>query len=517
MFRKNSAPARGILAFASALFFPGFLCGVPDGRSEGQFFRITVVDEETGRGVPLVELRTVNGLVHYTDSNGIVAFSEPGLMSGDVFFYVRSHGYEFAEDGFGFRGRKLRVRPGGSETLKIRRRNIAERLYRVTGSGTYVDSIRAGVPVPSDQPLINAKVLGSDSVLSAVYRGKVYWIWGDTNRAEYPLGNFHASCAVSLLPEDGGLDPGEGVALKYFTDENGFAKGIAPMPGKGPTWLHGLTALEDDAGRERLAASYVKIEPPMTIYRRGLAVFKDEEETFEPVLTLDESAPVFPNGHPFRKTEGGVEYIYYTQGPYPFLRVPASFESWKDPAQYEAFTCLREGRGQDELALDRDGSGRLVYGWKRNTPIVDLKMQVDLVKRGLMEESEGWIGMRSREDGRAITAHDGSVYWNDYRRRWIMIFVEAGGESSYLGEVWLAEAEQPEGPWMDAVKIATHENYSFYNPKHHPFFDQDGGRVIYFEGTYTTTFAKDATPTPRYDYNQVMYRLDLADERLKRP
>jgi hypothetical protein len=35
----------------------------------------------------------------YTDSNGIVAFFEPGLMDQKVFFHVRSHGYEFAKDG----------------------------------------------------------------------------------------------------------------------------------------------------------------------------------------------------------------------------------------------------------------------------------------------------------------------------------------------------------------------------------------------------------------------------------
>ena len=35
--------------------------------------------------------------------------------------------------------------------------------------------------------------------------------------------------------------------------------------------------------------------------------------------------------------------------------------------------------------------------------------------------------------------------------------------------------------------------------------------MIFFEGTYTTTFSGNDDPTPRYDYNQVMYRLDLAD------
>ncbi len=42
-----------------------------------------------------------------------------------------------------------------------------------------------------------------------------------------------------------------------------------------------------------------------------------------------------------------------------------------------------------------------------------------------------------------------------------------------------------------------------------------GGRLIYFEGTYTQTFSGNPVATPRYDYNQIMYRLDLADPRLE--
>jgi hypothetical protein len=83
-----------------------------------------------------------------------------------------------------------------------------------------------------------------------------------------------------------------------------------------------------------------------------------------------------------------------------------------------------------------------------------------------------------------------------------------------LGEIYYLESERPEGPWHKAVKIVTHDKYSFYNPTQHVFFDQDGGRTIYFEGTYTHTFSGNPQQTPRYDYNQIMYRLDLADERL---
>ena len=34
--------------------------------------------------------------------------------------------------------------------------------------------------------------------------------------------------------------------------------------------------------------------------------------------------------------------------------------------------------------------------------------------------------------------------------------------------------------------------------------------MIHFEGTYTTTFASGKQPTPRWDYNQVLYQLDLS-------
>ena len=46
-----------------------------------EYFKITVVDAATERGVPLVELRTTNDIRYVTDSNGIVAFDEAGLMN----------------------------------------------------------------------------------------------------------------------------------------------------------------------------------------------------------------------------------------------------------------------------------------------------------------------------------------------------------------------------------------------------------------------------------------------------
>ena len=123
------------------------------------------------------------------------------------------------------------------------------------------------------------------------------------------------------------------------------------------------------------------------------------------------------------------------------------------------------------------------------------------------------FGCRTLPPAAPIHLHRASVYWNDYRHDWIMIGNQENGTSP-LGEVWFSEAPTPEGPWANAIKVATHhsgsDNYTFYNPTQDPFFDEDGGRIIYFEGTYSNTFSGNSQPTPLYDYNQMMYRLDLS-------
>ena len=499
------------LAFAAPLLVC-LLATEPSLPAES-FFRIQVVDEQTGRGVPLVELKTTGGVKYYTDSAGLVAFYEPGLMDQKVFFHVRSHGYEFPADGFGIRGQALDVKSGGEATLKIKRRNIAERLYRVTGGGIYADSVLLGRPAPLKQPVLNAQVFGSDSVVNAEFRGRIYWFWGDTNRPRYPLGNFQVPGATSRLPTDGGLDPHIGVDLHYFTNDEGFAKETARMPGSGPTWINGLVVVPDAAGRQRMFATYVKVRKFLEIYERGLVEFDPDKQAFEKVAQFELSAPLFPTGHPFRHVVDGVEYIYFAD-PYPLTRVRATAEAVQNLAEYEAFTCLAPGSRAAEPKIDRDENGPPRYGWKRDTAEVGYDTQAKLVRDGLLKENERWLNLRDAETGKPVIAHRGSVCWNEFRRRWIMIATETGGTSP-LGEVWYSEADAPEGPWRQACKIVTHDKYSFYNPKQHPMFDQAGGRFIFFEGTYTHTFSGNPDQTPRYDYNQIMYKLDLADPRLK--
>ena len=134
------------------------------------YFKIVVVDQDTGRGVPLVELRTTYEVSYYTDSNGIVAFYEPGLMKQSVWFSIQSHGYEYPQDFLGNRGTTLQITPGGTAILKIKRLNIAERLYRLTGEGIYRDSVLVGERVPIRQPTLNAQVAGQDGAYPCATR-----------------------------------------------------------------------------------------------------------------------------------------------------------------------------------------------------------------------------------------------------------------------------------------------------------------------------------------------------------
>ena len=491
---------------------------LPGPAARGSFpepFVITVADEETGRGVPLVELETVHKLRFVTDSRGVAAFAEPGLMDQTVHFLIRSHGYEFPADGFGIRGKALRVTPGGSARLTIRRKNVAERLYRVTGAGIYRDSLLVGQAAPIANPVLNGQVLGSDSVINVFYRGRLRWFWGDTSRPGYPLGNFHVPGATSLLPADGGLDPDSGVDLAYFLDPSGFAKPTAKMPGNGPTWISGAAVLPDASGRERIYTGYVKIRNMLEAYDRGIAAWDDDGEQFEKVKSLPLDAAIVPDGHPFRHSVGGSEYLYFSQG-YPLTRVRADAEHYLDTGTYEAFTPLVPGGRLDDPRLDREADGTLRYGWKADTPAVGVKEQADWIEEGLIRPDEGLLQLRDVETGKPVAAHNGAVAWNENRRRWVLIVTQFFG-TSVLGEVWYAEADTPVGPWAFARKVLTHDRYSFYNPKQHPYFAEEGGRVLFFEGTYTASFSGNDDPTPLYDYNQIMYKLDLADPRLNLP
>jgi len=508
---------------ATAVVLVGLICaGLAVGQSS-EYFAIRIVDDQTGRGVPLVELKTTNETTYYTDSNGIVAFYEPGLMDQTVYFSIRSDGYEFPEDFLGSRGVALHVTRGGSAVLKIHRTMIAERLYRITGEGIYRDSVLVGAHVPIRNPVLNGQVMGQDGGLAIPWRGKIYWFWGDTARPSYPLGNFGTSGATSELPAKGGLDPNVGVDLNYFVDKAGFTRPMLPsenFPGPGPRWIGGLKIIADGAGNERLVTDYMRIKDLGEAYERGVAIFNDKTDTFERLVQFDPHDSLIPacsGTQVTRVHDSATDYYYQGYAP-PLCRVRADLDDVKDISGYEGFSPLVAGTrfAKAESRLDRDASGRLRYAWKPNTPPLSASEEKELIASGKMMASEGFFQLRSVDTDKAVQPGPGSVAWNAFRRRWVMIVKEDEGIANH-GILWFAEADTPLGPWVYAKRILRHDYYNFYNPLQHAFFDQDNGRVIFFEGTYSDFFDAGGPLTPRYNYNEIMYRLDLSDPRLALP
>jgi hypothetical protein len=474
--------------------------------SRAECYRIRAIDTQTRRGIPLVELESPKR-AYATDSNGWIAFCDPELLSRDVTFQVRAHGYELVAGA----SATFSAQPGHSGEIELRRVNIAERLYRVTGAGIYRDSVLLGEAVPLEQPVMSGLVVGQDSVLAAVYRGRIVWIWGDTLRPSYPLGNFHSSGAWSELPGRGGLDPSVGVNLHYYVDDSGFSKQMAPpsaVPGAGVTWLQALTVVEDASAAERLFAVYGKFGQDLRASEYGLVRFNDTNQEFEKVLGYPRLDSVRPEGHPVRWRHGAIDYSYYQN----LVRVPARAEALLDPVEYETFSGYVAG---SSTAVELDARGDVVYGWKKQTPVLTRDA---LIAAGIAPDQSLFGHISDPRTFASVRVHDNSSKsYSRYRGRFLQLVLELFGQSSLLGEIWYSEADTPMGPWAYATKIVSHDDYSFYNPRHHPFFDRNDGKTIFFEATYTRAFSGAATATPRYDYNQIMYRLRLDDSRLVLP
>lgn len=438
--------------------------------SPADWFGIRTVDAETGRPVPLVELETVNRRLFVSDNGGWIALQEPGLLRQRVWFTVRAHGYEVPADGFGSRGRAIDMQPGGRAEIRLTRRQPAERVARLTGEGCWRDSLLLGELVPATATALNAQVFGQDSVQTARLGDQRFWFWGDTQRASYPLGHFHTAGATTAPA----FDPEQGVTYDYFTGPDGFSRGVARLPDPGMVWLDGVLTAPAAGGSEVLLAHYSRMKSLAERIEHGLMEWRPASNTFVKTLAWPAGETWrHPAGQALRVTRADGDWFYFAQ-PFCTVRVPAAAEAVRDPARYEAWTGEPGG-------WTRDGPPRRAEEY-------DLR----------------------EANGRRVRLHAGSVASNAFARQWVLLAVEQGGETSFLGEVWLATAPAPEGPWRLRVKVATHDRYSFYNPVHHPFLDRDGGRIIYFEGTFAETFSGAPRAMPGADYNQVLYRLDLA-------
>ncbi len=429
--------------------------------------RIEIVEKGSAWPVPLIELRTLHHVRFVSDNAGVIAFDLPELLGVETWFEVRGDGYEVPKDGFGYRGVRLKPDLGKTLRVEVTRTSIARRLGRITGGGLFGESQK----LSRELDWRESGVLGSDTVQNATHRGRLFWVWGDTILPRYPLGIFDASGATTPAQPLQSFEPPLRLKLNYFSDTQGKPRAVAKMPGEGPTWITGCVSLPDKNGTPHLVASYTKIKPPLEVYETGLSVWNETTENFElhrVVWKKSEQSrqpPPMPGWHSVRwKHFASQEWVLFGN-PLPTLRCQPTFEAWEDPSKWEAL------QPQESLA--------------------------------------------TATSTRRVKPHSGAIAWNAFRKRWVTVFMENFGKPSAFGEVWYAEADSPTGPWGPAVKILSHENYTFYNPTLHAEFTPEGSPILLFEGTYTRDFADRPPPTPRFEYNQMLYRLDLNDPALK--
>lgn len=207
----------------------------------------------------------------------------------------------------------------------------------------------------------------------------------------------------------------------------------------------------------------------MDAYQYGMCLWNEEKSQFEHLKTIwTKSAqtpekPPLPEGQTVMWTgNDGKKWVLFGTA-ISILRCPATFEAWQDPSTWE-----------------------------------ELKPQEYIL---------------AAETGEEIKPHSASIAWNSWRKRWVMVFIQWFGKPAAFGELWYAEADSPTGPWGPAVKILSHGDYSFYNPKIHAEWTSENLPVLLFDATHTILFTQ-SQPTLRYDYNQILYRLDLNDPAL---
>ena len=223
---------------------------------------------------------------------------------------------------------------------------------------------------------------------------------------------------------------------------------------------------------------------------------------FETALALPrEEQWRFPQGNAVRVKDAEGEWFYFAS-PFCHTRVCAKLADVLNPGSYEALYF-------DETAHE--------WKWQHEHPPTTQGDALKLQLAGVMKPEQARYDLKDAATGRLVRMHNTSIEWNAWRRKWVLIGLQAGGrdDPSPLGEVWYAESDSAQGPWRKAVKVASHPRYSYYNPVHHGFLDGEGGRVTYFEGTWSLEFSGNPLAPARYDYNQLMYRLDLADPGLK--
>ena len=312
---------------------------------------------------------------YVTDSNGVVAFDEPGLIGlqgllprqeprlrvpqGRV--RLPRQGARDPAGGLGHARRSSGSTSPSGSTASPAGGSIATAVL----TGGRAPIARAGAERPgarlgqrASTPSTGARSTGSGATPTG---------------PGYPLGNFHVPGATSELPGRRRARPRRRGRPDLLRRRRRLRPADrARCPATGPTWIGGLVVLRDRDGRERMFADYVE-DPPAAgdlRARAGRVRPRDRQlrEGGHVPMDLRRTPASIPAAIRSSTGDGGIDYVYY-RSPYPLIRVPADPEALADPGGYEAFTCLAPGtRLEQRQARPRRRTAGLRYAWKRNTP-----------------------------------------------------------------------------------------------------------------------------------------------------
>jgi hypothetical protein len=455
------------------------------------------IDSIDGRPIPLVVATATDNTTVVSDNAGYIAISVSLPKGTPYFLHVHSPGYDVPSDGFGYRGIGLRV-GGAVERIRLRRTNIAQRSGRVTGTGKYIHAQFLGLMRDLPEPPLT----GMDSVQTAAISGKRYVFYGDTNWTGYPLGNFKTTNGIAKLQSHLQNCP---YVIDYSMDAVGSAKPSMPHSDRTPgvTWISGIINIGNaivgyanhrKSLQEQLSHGFVRWDPA--------------KKAFVDFIELPETSWQHLDGHPITFRDKQTDFVMFGHA-IPNFRVPADINAIKSSKSYETFTCLLANGD-----VETDPSDKPIWRWRLDGSPIDAERESAFVKTGKLKRQHCRHLLYEYATKRTVIPHRGSVRWNDYLRRWILIFTAINDATSVLGELFIAAGASPIGPWTDCIRVATHPKYSFYNPVHHTWLDQIDGRLITIEGTYTMMFSGNNVPTPQYEYNQLTYQVDLGDDRL---
>jgi hypothetical protein len=268
---------------------------------------------------------------------------------------------------------------------------------------------------------------------------------------------------------------------------DGFSRGMVGTTGDArltsgstaPVWLGQVVNVVDAQSQPHVFGQYYVAAASSW---NALAELNPTTSVFDFVSDF-EAAATLPAGKSVVVASASGSYAYWDNP----VRFPATVDGVTNTDLYEVFTAYGASASTTPT-LAQNADGTLNYAWLKGGKAVTHD-EIEAAHVALDQELDGHLtdvvtGAHVQvANGSSNSAFSSSQMWNDYRKRFSAIIQEEYGQT-FLGESWYAEADTPLGP---------------------------------FDATYTKTYSSAPVATPRCDYNEMMYRIDLDDAEMALP